>query len=112
LKKINIDYKEGDTVSVKNGIKDPDFGTDISGWRGIADSIYENEEGKLLVRINWDSITLNNMDASQILECDNEGFAWDVMVLEAQEVELSEKRDNEGDVVRAKRKIENTILKG
>ena len=109
LSSIEIDYKEGDAVSVKNGVKDPDFGTDISGWRGIADSIYENREGKILVEIHWDSITLKNLEMSQLVECHKQGLCWDMMVLGAEEVRLSEIRDGEEDVERIKKKIQEKL---
>ena len=31
-------FEEGDSVMVKPGIVDPDFGTEIGGWRGTGES--------------------------------------------------------------------------
>lgn len=107
--RMKIDFEEGDVVSVKNGIKDPDFGNDISGWRGRIDDIYDNGEGKLLVMIYWDSVTLNNMDISQLVECKQKEIEWDKMVLEVWEVELAEARDNEEDVSLTIKKIKKRL---
>ena len=30
----NRNFQVGDSVKVKNGTKDPDFGIDIGGWQG------------------------------------------------------------------------------
>lgn len=108
-KSFEIDYVEGNAVFVKNGIKDPDFGTDISGWCGIADSIYDNGEGQILVEIHWDSITLNNIEILQIIECDKQQMDWHRMVLRAEEVQRSEIRDSVEEVERIKKEIQKKI---
>ena len=104
-KHFKTDLQCGDVASVKKGVKDPDFDQDISGWRGRIDDIYKNDEGTLLVMIDWDSVTLRNIHISQIIECQKKEMDWDRMVLEATEVELSEMRDSEEDVLLEKQKI-------
>ena len=106
---MKIDYVEGDTISVKKGIKDPDLGPDISGWCGIADSIYDSGNGQMLVEIHWDSITLNNMELSQFVECQEQELDWSVMVLGVEEVHLSKLRDHEEDVTRIKEEIQEKL---
>ena len=106
---MKIDYVEGDAISVKKGIKDADLGTDISGWRGIADSIYDNGNSQILVEIHWDSITLNDMEMSQLVECEKQELDWSIMVLAVEEVHLSELRDHEEDVTRIKKEIQEEL---
>jgi hypothetical protein len=51
-------FRLGDCVKVKLGIKDPDWGSDISGLQG---RILRNEKarrGKDSVLIEWESVTL------------------------------------------------------
>jgi hypothetical protein len=51
-------FKIGDSVVVKSGVKDPDLGIDIAGWQG---RIAEIEKKDSSVGIAWDSMTLKNM---------------------------------------------------
>lgn len=86
----------GDSVVVKSGILDPDFGTDISGWQG---RIKEIDNGNTVL-ISWDSITLRRMGMETIIRCENENLDWQVMTLEKDDLALSAARDSEADVDR------------
>ena len=92
-------FKEGDSVVVKPGIVDPDFGIEIGGWQGRVLGIEPG--GGDTVLICWDSITLKNMSSSVIEQSEEQGLDWTKMYLEAQEVELTSPRDTEEDVVQA-----------
>jgi len=92
-------FKEGDSVVVKPGIVDPDFGTEIGGWRGRILGIRPDREDAVL--IGWDSITLKDMPASVIEQSEEQGLDWTKMYLDAQEVELTSARDTEEDVTQA-----------
>jgi hypothetical protein len=46
---------------------------------------------------------------SQLVECHKQGLYWDMMVLGAEEVRLSEIRDGEEDVERIKKKIQEKL---
>ena len=37
-----MNFRVGDSVKVKAGTKDPDFGIDISGWQGQISEIDDN----------------------------------------------------------------------
>ena len=50
-------FKIGDSVAVKSGVTDPDFGFDISGWQGRIQEV--DSTGTVFIR--WDSLTLNQM---------------------------------------------------
>ena len=86
----------GDSVVVKTGVLDPDFGTDISGWQGRIEEIDDGES----VFIRWDSITLRNTRLDIIIRCENENLDWEVMTLDTDEVEKTTSRDTEEDVSR------------
>jgi len=91
-------FKEGDSVVVKPGIVDSDFGVEIGGWQG---RILEEPGRDGLVLIGWDSITLKSMPGSVIEQSEEQGLDWTKMYLEAQEIELTSPRDTEEDVARA-----------
>lgn len=92
-------FKEGDSVVVKPGVVDPDFGLEIGGWQGRILGIGPVREDVVL--ICWDSITLKNMPGSVIEQSEEQGLDWTQMYLEAQEVELTSPRDTEEDVAQA-----------
>lgn len=108
-----LGLKAGDSVAVKPGVSDPDTGHDISGWQGrITDIGPGEEDGSVIVTIEWDSPTLNSMPAWLIERCEKEGLDWATMNLDIREVERSMPRDRPEDVVRAKKKIEQQHLTG
>jgi hypothetical protein len=61
-----LDFKVGDSVIVKQGVLDPDLGTDIGGWQG---RIAEIEQQSNLIGIDWDSLILGNIPDSAIDNC-------------------------------------------
>jgi len=93
----HVDFKVGDSVVVKPSVQDPDFGADIGGWQGRVASI-EPYQGDVLIRIEWDSQTLQNMPEDMIARCEEEGLNWAVMNLESREVEPAASRDSPKDV--------------
>lgn len=90
-------FKTGDSVVVKPGTVDPDFGIEIGGWQG---RVVEAPGDKDMVLIRWDSITLRNMPDSIVEQCEEQGLSWTEMILSGQEVELASPRDTEADVAR------------
>jgi hypothetical protein len=99
-----LDFKVGDSVIVKQGVLDPDLGTDIGGWQG---RISEIEQQSNLIGIDWDSITLKNIPDSVIDQCEVEGYDWTQMYLSSTEVELTQPRDTEEDVAAIIEQIES-----
>jgi hypothetical protein len=97
-----LEFKVGDSVIVKQGVLDPDLGTDIGGWQGRIAEI----EGQI-IGLDWDSITLKNIPDSVIDQCEVEGYDWTRMHLEATEVELTRPRDTEEDVAAITEQIES-----
>ena len=89
-------FKIGESVSVKSGVTDPDFGFDIFGWQGRVEEV--DSTGTVFIR--WDSLTLNQMGLDLAIRCEEENFDWEVMTLTIQEVEKASIRDTEDDVDR------------
>ena len=89
-------FKVSDSVIVKANIKDPDFGLDIGGWQGRISKIQTDDDGTMLC-IDWDSQTLARMSDEMIARCEEEGFGWEQMYLDATDVELAVARDTPAD---------------
>ena len=90
----DMNFKIGDSVVVKAGVKDPDLSADIGGWQGRISEVKDDN----IVCINWDSITLNEMPTSVIKKCEKEGWGWDQMYLDISDIELTDPRDTNRDV--------------
>lgn len=101
---LQSQFKVGDSVVVEPGIQDPDFGVDIGGWQGRVTNV-DLFAGNVLLSIEWDSQTLNNMPDEIIERCEEEGLSWTVMNLADYEVELAQPRDSTQDAARASEKI-------
>ena len=87
----------GDSVVVKKGTTDPDLGTDLGGWQGRVLGLQEGEGDTILVRIQWDSITLKNMSPSIIETRKEQGLDWTKTYLDSEKVEQAAPRDTEVD---------------
>lgn len=98
-------FKVGDCVKVKEGLLDPDFDVDIGGWQGRITMIDEFEEETIVV-VQWDSVTLQNMSAALVEQCDEEGFDWSEISLQVDEVEPAVCRDDEHEVEHVIHKME------
>ncbi len=79
----------GDSVVVKTGTRDPDLGIDIGGWQGRVEEIYDDRT----VLVRWDSITLRDMGVEIAIQCENENLDWELMTLEATDIETTASRD-------------------
>jgi len=85
--------KLNDSVIIKSGVKDPDLGIELEGWQGRISALEEE-----VIGIDWDSITLKNMEESVIIRCEQEGLDWTKMYLLREEVTLTKPRDRVEDV--------------
>jgi hypothetical protein len=88
-----VSFKVGDSVVVKPGVDDPEYGGDISGWQGRITEILMDEDSAPTVMIAWDSLTLRKIPEIFIKQCEREGLGWDGMGVFAHEVELTKPRD-------------------
>jgi hypothetical protein len=89
--------RAGDSVVVKPGTLDPDFGVGIGGWQGRT---LEGPDVDDMVLIAWDSVTLQHMPASVIEQSVQQGLDWTQMRLAVQAVESTRSRDTEADIAR------------
>jgi ribosomal protein L24 len=89
--------KLGDSVIVKQGLKDVDFGGSIAGWQGRV--IEVTAEG--YISVQWDSITLKQMPFSTIEKSEQKGMGWNEYYLTPSDVELTEARDSREEVAEA-----------
>jgi len=100
-----LDLDVGDSVSVKQGVPDPDTGHDIGGWQGRITNVREGDDESILVTIEWDSLTLNNLPASMIEQCEKAGTDWAVLNLESGDVERATSRDKPEDAISARKQL-------
>lgn len=97
-----MNIKPGDSVKVKEGIRCPDQeDLCLEGWQGRVFEIEKDEDGSVLIGIKWDSVTLKNMPASFIDQCEDEGTDYAVIYLALEEVEPAAARDTEEDIEEA-----------
>lgn len=91
-------FKLGQTVRIKDGIKDADFDVDIGGWQG---RIIELDPNKQIMLIAFDSITLRNMEQDYVARCEEDGMDWAQYYIGYDDVTLAEARDTAEDVANA-----------
>jgi hypothetical protein len=94
-------FKIGDSVTVKTGVKDDDFDLDLSGWQGRIIEVTDDET----VGIAWDSVTLRKLPSSYIEASEEEGMGWDEYYLGINDVERASARDKPKDVERAREEL-------
>ena len=91
-----LPFKVGESVIVKPGVTDPDFGDDLGGHVGrVIEMIPANPP---LITIQWDSLTLQQLSTETIKRCQQQGLDWDTMNLYASEIEPAASRDTPKDV--------------
>ena len=90
----------GDSVMVKKGILEPDYNEiKIEGWQGRVKHINpEPYKGNTLITIEWDSKTLTQIPSTFIVQSEEEGLDWKIMVLYESELEKVDSRDDEKQV--------------
>jgi hypothetical protein len=88
---MSKEIKTGNSVSVKPGVKDPDYDYDLSGWQGRVIHIDTHDEE--FIEIAWDSVTLGQMPARLIETSIEEGFEFYLMWLNENDIVLAEPRD-------------------
>jgi len=103
--KLNI--KIGDSVIVRQGIKEPDLEEfEIGGWQGrVLEIDTDSDKDNVLITIEWDSLTLLQMPSDYIEQSEIDGFDWTSMVLYDSDLETSVSRDKKENVKKAKEKL-------
>ena len=96
--KPEMKFSVGDSVMVKEGTRDPDYGNDISGWQGRIYGIDDSNYDDPLISIEWDSITLRNMPLSVVEDSEKDGLVWSLMDLYASDLVPTKTRDRQEEV--------------
>lgn len=101
--------KPGDSVTVKKGVKEPDFEKfELGGWQGRVTEIDSSSNpDHILVTIEWDSETLKQIPKWYIEQSEADGFDWKTIVLYEKDVEKTKARDKKSDVKNAQKKLES-----
>ena len=99
--------KLGDSVVVKQGVKEPDFEEfEIGGWQGRIIKIdTESDKNNVLITIEWDSFTLKQIPSNYISISERDGYDWQKMVLYDSELEKTKPRDKKRDTEQAQDKL-------
>jgi hypothetical protein len=93
------DFKVGDSVAVKAGVKDPDFDAELGGWQGRVIEVYDDDPPTLYVE--WDSLTLRAQDGAYFERCLAEKLDWASIYLDASDFDRAEPRDTKAEVAQA-----------
>jgi hypothetical protein len=101
--------KPGDSIMVKQGVKEPDFEKfELGGWQGRVTEIDSSSNpDHILVTIEWDSETLKQIPKWYIEQSETDGCDWETMVLYETDVEKAKVRDKKNDVKNAQKKLES-----
>jgi hypothetical protein len=98
----NKKFKIGDSVKVEKGIMDyniPELC--IEGWQGRVFDLIREDDGRQLVGIKWDSITLLNIPGEYIDKFEQRGYDWSKYYEHAENLEPASPRDTEKDAENA-----------
>ena len=102
-----MNMKLGDSVIVKQGVKEPDLEEfELSGWQGRVSKIdTKSDKDNILITIEWDSLTLRQIPSYYIEHSEREGLDWKNMTLYESELELTTPRDKKENVKRTQSKL-------
>jgi hypothetical protein len=100
-------FKIGDSVIVKQGVKEPDLEEfEIGGWKGrVVNVDAESNQYHILITIEWDSATLLQIPPDYIKQSEVDGYDWSSMGLYESDLELSVPGDKKEDVKKTKDKL-------
>ena len=81
--------KIGDIVKVQEGVMCPDYkDLNISGWQGTVTDISEDDKDNILICIEWDLTTTQNMPDDFVEQGEEDGLDNDLMYLSFEDIEL------------------------
>ena len=96
-----MNLKIGDSVKVKQGIKEPDSEDfEIGGWQGRVIDVEKKSDdmGNIIITIEWDSLTLEQLPAKFIHQSEIDGLDWQTMNLFESDLDKAVSRDKNSDV--------------
>ena len=98
MAKTTDKYKKGESVSVKPGVKDPDFDIDIGGWQGRVLTVTPDMEQGAMIDIAWDSLTLKQMPDEVFEQAEVADLDYTQMRLSVSDIAPAQARDTLIDV--------------
>lgn len=104
--KTMLEIEQGTSVQVKEGIVNPDDESiNIGGWQGWVLDTWRNKQDETMVKLQWDSLVLEELPENYIIDSEKKGLSWDKMILKTNEVKLTEPRDTENEVQKTYREL-------
>lgn len=102
-----MDLIIGDSVIVKQGIKEPDLEEfEIGGWQGrVLEINDEADKDNILITIEWDSIALEQLPSTFIQQSEIDGLDWKSMILYESDLEKTLPRDKNENVKKVQDKL-------
>lgn len=96
-----------DSVIVKKGIKEPDTEKfEIGGWQGrVLEIDKKTDKDNVLIRIEWDSLTLEQLPSSFIQQSEIDGLDWKSMFLYESDIDKTVPRDKNQKVKKTQNKL-------
>ncbi len=104
-----MNYRIGDSVRVKPGVRDPDNPDfDIGGWQGrVKDVAHANDPKMPTIGIEWDSATLRAMLKWVIEKCAKANLNPKEIYLGSGDIEPATARDSKREMEQAQAEIES-----
>ena len=91
MKEINSNLGIGDFVIVKKNVTCPDSPkVRIEGWKGRVFDIDSDNEGNVIIGVEWSEKTINSMPRAYIDESEGEGMDYESLYLSETELEKSD----------------------
>ena len=97
---MKLKFKPGDSVLVKQGVKEPDLVEfEISGWQGrVVEIDTKSDKDNILITIEWDSLTLKQIPSDFIEQSEMDGYDWQNMTLHDSDLEKTTSKDDQENV--------------
>lgn len=108
---MTLRFKLGDTVKVTPGVFENDFNIDLGNRVGRISGWETEDLDEPLYYVDWDSITLNELDLDLIRSHEENFVDWEFACLYESEIENIESRDMAIDVTSAIKIIQKKIEK-
>ncbi len=98
------EIRVGNSIVVKDGVKDADFDVDMGGWQGRIIEIQKHDDGDTILLVEWDSITLDSFSDDFFENSEEEGMAWQEYYIPTTEIKITTPRDTKAETQKAIRK--------
>ena len=102
-----MSLKIGDSVIVKQGIKEPDLEKfEMSGWQGrVIEIDNDTDKDNILITIEWNTLTLEQLPSKFIQQSEIDGLDWQSMVLYESDLDKTVPNDKKENVKKVQDKL-------